>query len=796
MSIEGGAHGRGADVERQLDERFDEVRAETIRTRSRWIWAVAVVVWGVSFAFVDKEAFPTWLDALIVRGPEIVVAAFMCFWLRRPRSLVAIDVATVLVGAIIAVVSAHGLSVVPIDKLTPKVASLMLSVLFVCLLGSFTWRATAGSSLAAVLALSGLPSRGAGTLYMMTLTVIGFAYAVLIVSAFSRDRMKRAEFGARMALDSANERLRREDEARRRLFVSLSHDFRTPLAVIRGEAELLSEGIAHAPGRRALHRIEANARALTDVTEQILELARVEAGQMPIHLRHGDVGRIVREVAAQLSTPKKRIEIEESSSPTVAMVDLNHLSRMVSNLVANALRQPGPAVEIAIGTEGDRVTIDVVDDGPGVPVERREAIFQRFVSFDADGSTTSGIGLPLARELAELNGGSLELLSNVERTTFRITLRAGNPEELAEAPEATSSPSSPSPFSEEIARDPDLAGDVLDAHAQASEKVGGTGGDRPRVLVVEDNADMATLLVRALEPRFVVERTATVEATLAYLREHVPAAVLSDILLPDGTGYDVLAFIRRTTSLSTLPVLFLSALGEVEERVRGIGVGADDYLTKPFSPKELEARLLATVRRSEARKRALEAERETLLMEIHDGVSGSLARASILLNARAGAASIEHAREAVRDGLDEVRAINALLSPRAEDWGGVVAAIRRAMTEACTANTLTLTFHADDDAERGFVSGAVAHAMKRIAREATTNIVKHANARNVRCELTSSATSWTMRIEDDGRGLPHPIEGGHGLGIIRRRVERLGGTLTIGNLPDRGAFVAVTITRT
>lgn len=762
--------------DRRFDEVFDEMRAETIRTRSRWIWAASLVVWVVSFVFVDAAAFPTRQAAFAVRAPEIVLAAAMFAWLRRPRKLVAIEIATVVAWAAIAALSAHGLAVVPEDKLPVKVASLVLSVLLVCPLGSFTWRSTAGAGVVTVLALGGLPMRGAMALYQITLTVIGFAYVILIVSAFTRDRLKRTELEARTALAAANARLKREDEARRRLFVGLSHDFRTPLAIIRGEADALSEAVDGAASKEAIHRIERSARALTDITEQILELARIEAGQAPRRPRSCDVASIARDVAAQLATKRGRIVVSNDAASAVALVDPHHAYRILTNLVGNAVRQPGEEVRVTLRAEGERVIVDVADDGPGIPESRRESIFQRFVSFDADGGTASGIGLPLARELAELNAGSLTLVDGT-RTTFRLTLPASRApaEEGVRVDHALSAiPEAPLPSPEATPDDPRAA--------------------RPRILLVEDHPDMASLLTRTLAPRFAVVHAASAQSALEELGARVPDAIVSDVLLPDGTGYDVLEVVRRTPNLAHVPVLMVSALGEVEERIRGIAEGADDYLAKPFAPKELLARVASLVAHAEGRRHALRAERDALLMEIHDGVSGSLARASMLLAARR-AESVDHAREAIRDGLEEVRALTRLLSPRSEDWSVVTAAIRRAMSDACAASALHFTFTADELPAHSVVTGPVAHTLRRIAREATTNVVKHAGASKIRCTMTAQPQAWTLRIEDDGKGFPPSVDGGHGLGIMRRRVERLGGTLARGNGTEGGAFVEATIAR-
>ena len=138
----------------------------------------------------------------------------------------------------------------------------------------------------------------------------------------------------------------------------------------------------------------------------------------------------------------------------------------------------------------------------------------------------------------------------------------------------------------------------------------------------------------------------------------------------------------------------------------------------------------------------LRAQRDALLMEIHDGVSASLARAAILLadGTAVGGESASHARDAVRDGLEEVRAITRLLAPKPTDWTTLSAEIRRAMADGCAAAKIKIVFestdaHASDAPSNGALPPAVAHTLRRIAREATTNILKHAGASTITCKM-------------------------------------------------------------
>lgn len=765
-----------------LELAFRAERAESMRTRLRWLWGATLGIWVLSFVAFDLASFASRAQAAAVRGPECAIAVALWVWLRKPRGLVALEVGTVAAWAVIAGATAYGLTLVPPERLPFKVASFALSVLVVCPLTSLRWQATAAVGGITVVALATLRLVGEDRLFMASMTVFGLALGVLIASAAARDRLARRELASRLALAAANERLRRDDELRRRLFTNLSHDLRTPLAVVRGEAELLRKTVRSGEDAEALARIGSNTRALADLAEQLLDLARLEAGQMTHRPRSCDVLRAARDVAGLLAPPAGRGPRVVAPAPDPAMpvlaahVDPRHLVRVLTNLVANGLRHAREAVTIAARREGARVVVEIVDDGPGVPAGRREAIFQRFVSFDSDGTTASGIGLPLARELAAANGGALDLVDDAPATTFRLTLPA------TDAPPDASDAAGDAPA-------PDDAAGAPAPGRPASEPA------RRRLLVVEDNGDMAAMLRRVLDRRFEVDHASRVADAIARLDgSPAPEAVLSDVLLPDGTGYDVLAAVRARRELEALPFVLVSALGEPEEHVRGLGAGADDYVAKPFAPEELEGRLLAAIARADGRKRALDAQRDALLMEIHDGVSASLSRAAMLLaERRDGRAGADGAREAIADGLDEVRAIAKLLAPRATSFDVLCAEVRRATADACAAASLRFEIETSEPPGTVPLPAPIAHALRRAAREATTNILKHAGATRVSCRLVATDDALELAIEDDGRGYPPDAGGGQGLGIMERRVTRIGGRVERRNLPGGGALLRVTI---
>jgi signal transduction histidine kinase len=774
----------------EMEATYQGKRADKMRSRSRGFVIAFAIVWLLNIP-LDIKAFPSYWHAFSIRGPEWLGALLLFLLLGPRRPARQVERWTAVTTAYFAIVSALCNLLIDRWAIDAHTTSTMFCVLVVPPLLLWSWRTALGLYLitAGGLVAVGLVRLDQAELgpYLIRIAALAFPQPFVLFGMASREKLARAEFGARAMLREANERLVREAEVRNRLFTNLSHDFRTPLAVIRGEAELLRRDEASgAEAESALRRIEAHARTLADLTDQLLELARLEAGRTPCRKAPTDVAATTGEIVSLLQPGdlRRRVTLVIGSS-AVASVDPGHLRRILMNLISNGIRHlPNEGGEVVVTVAGkepetgnDGVTVDVSNDGAGIPHEKRLLLFTRFASLDRDGSTAGGIGLPLARELAELNGGGLEfLLEDTRRTTFRLRLAvSGEPAVAAPTGEPSAVPA-PAPRSAPLATGRDEGVDVL---------------------IVEDNPDMRGLLERVVAGAGLGARCASSLAEAhAFLARDPPRAVLSDVLLPDGSGFDLVAAVRASASLRAMPVIIVSALGSEEHRVRGLVTGADDYVAKPFSPEELRARLQAALDRSEAGRRALEAQRRDFLMELHDGVSATLARAALCLSGDVppDSAAFRRSYELVRAALAESRDILGLLDARLASWDEIVAAIRYELSQECEAARLQLEFDATSDPGSTFVAPAIHHAMRRIAREGVTNVIRHSRAKRVRVrfELREEGDA-RIRIEDDGRGFAPGHDAGNGLSIIRRRALHLGGKAAWGSLPEGGAFVEATV---
>lgn len=754
------------------EETYEREQAERLRRRVRAVLAFALAIWGFAFVFADPFLYGSRWGKLGTRIFEFVWAGGLLYWLRKPRPLVAIETFVVAGGCVLMTLSAASLLQLAEDQVVFAVVTRLLGIYFASYAIQLRWRASAVANGYTALALvTGYllcePDQGPDRLWLSTMWVIA-PVPVLAYASYQREKRQREEIALRRELETANARLAGEIQARARLFLGLNHDLRTPLAIIRAESEAIAERMADPHVKGAAVRITASTAYAADLVDQLLELARLDAGTpwgTPIPHR---VDAVAEALVAQLQ-PAQGARIHINAEPAVVMADPRHVRRILVNLASNALRKIDPVrgnVYVRIRVDGQRVTIDVSDDGPGIPENLVAMLFERFATTEA-GSVVSGIGLPLARELAELNGGTLEL-RDPSKAHFVLALPAS-----------------------------DLPSQPFELEKVSASLVGGSPEGKlahrrnmPRILVVEDNPQLADLLARQLGIDY-----ATVAArTLEQARQEVSMGnfdlVLSDLVLPDGRGYELVDVLRERFGSTAPPLILLSALNDPDAKTAGLLAGADDYLVKPFSTGELRARIERALRRTAERELFLERQRDALLMELHDGVGGSMARATASL-ASPDPARIEAARAELEEGLRELRSALQQLERGDATWSELAAEIRYQAAEA--AEGAGLEFESRIDlAEEASIGAGVAHALRRIVRESTTNVIRHANAKHLGLALWIADGTLHGIVWDNGRGLDGRTPG-RGTGVMQRRAARLGGEVVVEARPEGGTQVRVSL---
>jgi signal transduction histidine kinase/CheY-like chemotaxis protein len=393
------------------------------------------------------------------------------------------------------------------------------------------------------------------------------------------------------------EKTKELDRLKTDLFANVSHELRTPLALILGPTErLLARSELAAELRRDLEVVRRNARTLSHHVEDLLEVARIDAGQVRPDYAEVDVAHLARFVAGHfevLAADRQIALAIDTPTRLVVQVDPAMVQRIAQNLLANAFKFTPDAgrVRVTVRAVDHALRLEVADSGPGVPIADRLAIFERFRQLE--GSVTrrfggTGLGLAIVKELAALHGGRAAVEDAPEGgALFTVQLPASAPPGVVIGPLARPGDSGA------------LLAPAVGARGVSAAMPSTAAGQL--VLVVEDNREMNAFVSERLAARGVRVASAFdgVEG-LARAIELRPDLVLTDVMMPGASGDELVRELRRRPELAATSIVVLTAKADDELRVRLLREGAQDWLGKPFSTEELDARIENLL----ARKRA------------------------------------------------------------------------------------------------------------------------------------------------------------------------------------------------
>jgi PAS domain S-box-containing protein len=424
------------------------------------------------------------------------------------------------------------------------------------------------------------------------------------------------------------------DVAKTAFFANVSHEFRTPLALLLAPLEdtLAQPGSAlSAADRERLNVAHRNALRLLKLVNMLLEFSRIEAGRVQVVCEPTDLAAFTAELASMFRSAVERagmrLILDCPPLPQPAIVDRDMWEKIVLNLLSNAFKFTHEGeIAVTLRHVGQEAELSVRDTGVGIPEEELPRLFERFHQIRGVRGRAiegTGIGLALVQELVKLHGGSIRVESTYGRGTNVVVSVPLGSAPLAPDPGRGASPPTPSgvgPYVADATRwlPSPVQADVgpaesLDGREAFDSACQGPGsnpraGLTARVLVVDDNADMRQYLGRLLKgAAYEVAAVADGKAALAAARERPPDLVLADVMMPELDGFGLLRELRADRRTRTVPVVLLSARAGEESRVDGLAAGADDYLVKPFSARELLARVgthleMARVRREAARR--------------------------------------------------------------------------------------------------------------------------------------------------------------------------------------------------
>ncbi len=673
-------------------------------------------------------------------------------------------------------------------------------------------------------------------------------------------------------LERAHLELKQLDEFKSRFFANMTHELRTPLAMILTPLELILQGElgkfseAAASSFNSMYR---SALKLLKLINDLLDLSRLEESRLRLHVGEHELVEYLRALTDQTQVLARRREIElvftATNGQAVLRCDLERLERVFVNLLSNAIKftPSGGHVQVSLVETAGAIEVVVQDDGPGFAPDQAERIFERFYQVDMEGTRRhggAGIGLALARELVQLHGGTIRAESDGRRgARFVVTL----PRHHTFREEDLASPASPGG---DAGADADAGGDamvqlerrhefrLLDIEEATERRVVERDSDeeaRPyTVVVAEDNPQVLGVIHMTLRREFKVLGAPDGLKGLELAVRERPSLVITDLMMPGIDGLELTRRLHADPRTAHIPVLMLTARGEVDDRVKGLETGVAAYLTKPFSPRELvtSARQLVKAEEKTAelvlsrRMESIELVAAGLAHEINNPlnyVKNALARVRLdaekvlAIASQAGDRALETperhdvARASARiddmlkvaaSGLTRIAGTVELLGRYGR------AGFRRELSpidawEAVrtVAGVVLPATGRGIDIDFAFEGDGTLECVPEEFNQVLTNLVQNAieaapdGTGKVRVRGKADGDAIILSVADNGPGIPADVQArlftpffttkgpgrgmGLGLTIVRRVVQSMGGTLQVVSAPGSGAEFVVRVPR-
>jgi PAS domain S-box-containing protein len=397
-------------------------------------------------------------------------------------------------------------------------------------------------------------------------------------------------------LQERNTRLTELDRLKSALLANVSHELRTPLALILGPTEKwLTSGKVGDEQRRDLEVVLGNARGLLKTVNDLLDVSKLEAGRLQPRFTRADLAEIVRGTCSLFEGLARERNVAFATSvprELLAELDVDMIQRVLLNLLSNSFKfgPCGARITCVVESSDTTAVVRVQDSGPGIPGAMREKIFERFIQVEGEATRRAGgtgLGLAIAKEFVQLHHGTIEATDAPGGGALfivRLPLKAPMGTEVRE--ETSLPPAAGAPSSRHAATIDELRAPVLEAEAALPP-----GLDRGVVLVVEDNPEMSRFIASTLSDEYRIVKASNGHEALDHVVGERPDLILTDIMMPELSGDELVRQIRRDPTLDPIPIIVLTAKADDALRVGLLEAGAQDYVMKPFSRTELRARV-------------------------------------------------------------------------------------------------------------------------------------------------------------------------------------------------------------
>ncbi|MGJ5178294.1 ATP-binding protein [Bradyrhizobium oligotrophicum] len=446
------------------------------------------------------------------------------------------------------------------------------------------------------------------------------------------------------------EALAEVDRAKTTFFSNISHEFRTPLTLMLSPLEDMlgrDEDRLSADARSVLGLIHRNGIRLLKLVNTLLDFSRIEAGRMTARFEPVDLAAFTSELVSNFRSATDRaglrLVIAAASLSEPVYVDRDMWEKIVLNLVSNAFKFTFDGeIAVTVGLAADRRHAELIvrDTGTGIPSAELPHLFERFRRVEGARGRSyegSGIGLALVQELVKLHGGEIAAESELGRgSVFSVRIPLGSAHlpagQLGSSRALGSTNRRAQAYIDEVLGWLNGDGPIDLPHPSSPDDLGlrsGASPGRDRVVLADDNPDMRDYIRRLLGDNYEVDAVADGSAALEAIRRRRPDLVLTDVMMPRLDGFGLLQALRSDRQLRDIPVVVLSARAGEEAKVEGLDAGASDYLSKPFSARELLARVRANIDLARVRREA-----ETTLRELNERLEAQVSERTAELQAK------------------------------------------------------------------------------------------------------------------------------------------------------------------
>lgn len=402
----------------------------------------------------------------------------------------------------------------------------------------------------------------------------------------------------------ANKELRELDELKSNFFANISHEFRTPLSLIKGPIEQLEQNPEEGLDRADVKMIRRNTNKVLGLVNQLLELSKIDHGKLQLKPTEGDVYKCLRAATSSFNSHAAQRQmdyrVDIPNTQLWASFDRDKLEKVVYNLLSNAFKftEDGAVVHFLASYGNNELNLQVSDSGKGISEERLPFIFDRFYQVDSSSTRErggSGIGLSLSKDLVELMDGTITVSSEEGKGSFftvqvPISKIETRQESEKKASLNTLNKSKSTPFEFETMDDREL----------------------PQILLVEDNTDMRQFIKGVLLDSYRVVEAYNGKQGLEKAKQVWPDLLITDLMMPKIDGIELCNELKNDIETSHIPIIMLTAKAGIENKLEGLESGADDYLTKPFNAKELKTRVKNLIAQRERLKTHFSDGKETL----------------------------------------------------------------------------------------------------------------------------------------------------------------------------------------